>query len=297
MKYLAHALLLILPPAASSATLYKYVPYQTVLHLDYGAYHIGSHMTTRVYNPAIEKPGERFPFLPRDLFYPARLGEPTASRSYEIIRYDGTIDVPLRWEGELKIITGLNNSFSTKITKYATSGSSTISDYDGPYTVENNQNHMIYAQCPVPDYIYAGRQLEQDSTVLTVEYQLHNEALQTTFPYKVQMICINYYRVVTELKIEIEKPVMDIDARDISLTHENRIKLSGFGGPGTRARVDIENPNTDDVTVTFSKSDPDMEQTTITPTDSGAWATFYVKLKRKQPGSKQYNINFTARYD
>ena len=296
MKYLAHALLLLLPSAAT-ASLYKYVPTETYQQIEWFYRGADGQTYSKDYHYTNEQPHARFNFTPYyGLKYPVTTGTPVAKTDGVVNADKVNFNVPLKWTGVLNPDLGPNNRFPAYLRTLGLSGTLDIESYDGPYTIENPYLHDITARCPIAEYLLAGKGFNNSYTEMVI-YIPVTDARGYTYTFVVSMGCSTYYQLVQELQLEIEKPIMNIDAGDITLTHENRIKLTGYGGPGVRASLTIENPNTNDVQVTFSTSDLEMEQTTVTPTDSGAWTTFYVKLKRKQPGSKQYNINFTARYD
>ncbi|MED9537438.1 hypothetical protein RCN81_22130, partial [Escherichia coli] len=206
---------------------------------------------------------------------------------HEYVIHDGLANVnsntPTKWEGKITTQLGHNNIMDTTF-KYGSSGSGELNQ--GNFVVTESTGHVLTARCPVPEYVYADEHFSADGYLVlqTAKYADKFGLYELT----VRMSCRITYRIVPELQLEIEEPVMNIGASDIEKTHENRLKSTGFGGYGVPASLTIENPNTNDVQVAFSKSDLGMVHTTVKPNRYGEWTTFYVKLKRKQPGSNQY---------
>ncbi|MED9535183.1 hypothetical protein RCN81_10235, partial [Escherichia coli] len=290
MKYLAHALLLLLPASASATehTIIKYVPdeiRQTIFVGTDGA----SPYLLSLHRHAVFSANQE-PITRHELLTSSKTNFPvTLTKQYQFYKYGDhkplNIDTntPKKWEGKLTTQLGHNNTMDTTF-KFGSNGAGFLNQ--GDFTVTNSTGHILTARCPVPEYIYANELFDYDT------YNVSHSA-QFTDDYGISSITVNMfcqitYRIVQALQLEIEKPVMNIGASDIEKTHENRLKSTGFGGLGVLASLTIENPNTNDVQVAFSKSDLDLVQTTVKPNRDGEWTTFYVKLKRKQPGSYQY---------
>lgn len=77
----------------------------------------------------------------------------------------------------------------------------------------------------------------------------------------------------------------------------NRIIATGYGGDGVKASIAIDNPNPSEISVSFSATDPNATTVTVVPTDSGTSTEFYVKVNNTAPGTREYRVNFTAKYD
>lgn len=77
----------------------------------------------------------------------------------------------------------------------------------------------------------------------------------------------------------------------------NRIIATGYGGDGVKASLSIDNPNPSEISVSFSATDPNTTTVTVVPTDSGTSTEFYVKVNNTAPGTREYRVNFTAKYD
>lgn len=300
MKYLAHALLLLLPASATAAELYKYVPDEIKQNIG-----VSSHATypylnnmssaTRVFS-ANEEPITKLALsiASNTIKFPLTIKKPFLQYFWAQDIPPSTVDTntPMKWEGQLTTQLGHNNMISPTL-KFG-------SDFEGylnigDFTVTDSTGHFLTARCPVPEYVYADEFFRED--LFRASHSANYTGPNGLYGLTTTMTCRITYRIVPELQLEIEKPVMDIGASDIETTHENRIKSTGFGGRGVVARLTIENPNTNDVQVAFSKSNLELVQTYVKPQRYGEWTNFYVKLKRKQPGSYQYNINFTASYD
>ena len=298
MKYLAHALLLLLPASATAAELYKYVPIEIRQSLSASSAwnnpYINNLSTATRYFSANEEPVTQLVLNTSSTTkFPLTITEQYQAYEYGIIN-PGTVDTntPEKWEGKLTTQLGHNNTMDTTF-KFGSSGYGYLNQ--GDFTVTNSTGHILTARCPVPEYVYADAFFNGDT--YNVNHSAKYMDKNGVYAVTAGMYCSITYRIVPELQLEIEKPVMNIGASDIEKTHENRLISTGFGGLGVHASLTIENPNTNDVQVAFSKSDLGLVQTTVKPHRNGVWTTFYVKLKRKQPGSNQYNINFTARYD
>ncbi|HAY0608498.1 TPA: hypothetical protein JS362_005063 [Escherichia coli] len=299
MKYLAHALLLLLPASATAAELYKYVPDEIRQNVEVRSdwsrpYLDNMASATRIFS-ANEEPitKHELSIATNTIKFPIKITD--ASLYYAWLQEipPNTVDTntPMKWEGQLTTQLGHNNIISPPL-KFGSYFEGYLNI--GDFTVTDSTGHFLTARCPVPEYVYADEFFRED--IFRASHSA-NYTGSGIYGLKTTMECRITYRIVPELQLEIEKPVMDIGASDIETTHENRIKSTGFGGRGVVARLTIENPNTNDVQVAFSKSNLEVTEAYVVPNRYGAWKNFYVKLKRKQPGSYQYNINFTASYD
>lgn len=171
------------------------------------------------------------------------------------------------------------------------------SDGDLTYPDTAGQKQVVGVQCPVPEYVLAGRDLTW--TWINTSMKFHPEQTSSAIGLlSAYATCRYNFRVVPEIDLTLKNEIMHITGVSGNPSiQSNQLIAKGYGGAGVRATLSITNPQPNDISVSFSATDFDQTTQTVLPTDQGAPTDFYVKVNNTNPGSREYRVNFTAQYE
>lgn len=148
--------------------------------------------------------------------------------------------------------------------------------------------------CGIPEY------LDSVSSSVTWSWDsLHIENLTKGGGYSYHPIaygtCRIRYKPVYKLTISILNGTMNIrELAGDKRTYSNTITTVGGGG---NVNLRIENPNSNEIAVSFSETDENATTETVVPSMTGVSKNFYVQPKKTNPGEYTYRVNFTAEYE
>lgn len=171
---------------------------------------------------------------------------------------------------------------------------------DGSLTFPANPGHsqVVGVQCPVPEYVLAGRGLSWVWISSNMMFRPETGSVVGLASVSAAATCKYTFRVVPEIDLTLKNEYMNITGVSGNPSiQSNQIIAKGYGGTGVRAILSINNPNPNDISVSFSATDFDQTTQTVLPTDEGAPTDFYVKVNNTNPGSREYRVNFTAQYE
>lgn len=171
---------------------------------------------------------------------------------------------------------------------------------DGSLTYPSTPGHqqVVGVQCPVPEYVLAGRGLSWTWISSRLVFDPETVNVVGIARMSATATCRYTFRVVPEIDLTLKNEYMNITGVSGNPSiQSNQIIAKGYGGTGVRATLSITNPNPNDISVSFSATDFDQTTQTVLPTDEGAPTDFYVKVNNTNPGSREYRVNFTAQYE
>lgn len=155
-------------------------------------------------------------------------------------------------------------------------------------------NSNLLVRCGYPSYLtYPG-----DVARITVSYRMYLDAyspISGTGGVSAIAQCRITYVPTYNMNLSLKQEHMKIvETSGTTKTYTNELILTGDRG---YVLVDIQNPNPNDVVVSFSSTDDDSTSVTLSlyNTDTNA-RQFYVKPKNTSPGERMYTVTFSASY-
>lgn len=293
MKYLAIILGALSAASAQGSVNYKYVPEKITVAIYGEAYNNGTWINKTIpldlNNPTGSVPFDYVPSSPVNL--------EARDQSARLTSSQPIIDAKTKYSS--------SNTVQPRTTSYSTI------HVDNPFTAPTvittrtegelkflnyKTEQRISYRCDVPEYVIAPRGL---SWVWTETNQrLYTTGYEYNPWFHVNITCRYTFRVVPEIAITFKDDIMTLTGTAGGGTmSSNRIIATGYGGDGVKASLSIDNPNPSEISVSFSATDPNTTTVTVVPTDSGTSTEFYVKVNNTAPGTREYRVNFTAKYD
>lgn len=296
MKYLAFFIGALSAATANGTELYKYVPESLTISLNIeeaaGGIRGGIEQEVSLESAYLELPYTKtFDQNITMTRYHDNLHNPTSAEIYSApTKKLGSYRMQFNNSGHATL--HMNNPFTDSKDYFIRS--------DGSLTFPATPDHkqMIAVQCPVPEYVLAGRGLSWMWVTSRMSFKPETGSLVGLAAFTTGATCKYTFRVVPEIDLTLKNEHMNITGVSGNPSiQSNQIIAKGYGGTGVRAILSITNPNPNDISVSFSATDFDQTTLTVLPTDEGAPTDFYVKVNNTNPGSREYRVNFTAQYE
>ncbi|WP_273949266.1 hypothetical protein [Escherichia coli] len=295
MKYLAFFIGALSAATANGTELYKYVPESLTIDLgleeSVTGWREGISREVSLDSGYLEMPYSKIigQYNPLTVKYP-RLQIPSSKEIYSATTKKlGSLRVYFNNTGHTTL--HMNNPFTNAEDIWVRS------EGDLTYPDTAGQKQVVAVQCPLPEYVLAGRDLTWmwiSTTMAFYPEQMSSDiGILSTYA-----TCKYNFRVVPEIDLTLKNEFMNITGVSGNPSiQSNQIIAKGYGGAGVRATLSITNPQPNDIIVSFSATDFDQTTQTVLPTDQGAPTDFYVKVNNTNPGSREYRVNFTAQYE